>query len=361
MQARSLSNEEVTSKIGDLCFKCESLAHAQTGHYGFFRHSSGLINLHTLQCENIFLNLNLSLHDILNYESGNTFLRTGDNTSPKISAWICVGIELLLLSETESTGQNYLVLLYSSFKATFKTSCAKERVAIIMLKSTCQYISWQTTKLLNKLFLHKTMPAPHDDSLVYKRTVLLLFPVTTGSWSSCLHSSGGLANWRAKAPAAFPKRWVTVDWVSFSYFLLLYLISLRCRLDDGCSSWTLDVPAPPAAVAGAADRGGSGRPGGGCRGAAARCQRSSPGWGGGGQWRRQELRAPGRGPRGPGGSAGPGEWVRLLTPSLHVETVPLLGRIKENTGVRGDSRVCLGPRAIITKGPYKLLSSPSKS
>lgn len=66
---------------------------------------------------------------------------------------------------------------------------------------------------------------------------------------------------------------------------------------------------PAAAVSGAAGRGGAGRSGGGVRGAAARCQRSAPGGGGGVQPGQLELRAPGRGRRRPGGRAGPGESV----------------------------------------------------
>lgn len=68
-----------------------------------------------------------------------------------------------------------------------------------------------------------------------------------------------------------------------------------------------NVTAAPAAVAGAAGRGGAGRSGGGFPGAAARCQRSAPGGGGGVQRGQQELRGPGRAAGRAAGRAGPGE------------------------------------------------------
>ena len=86
------------------------------------------------------------------------------------------------------------------------------------------------------------------------------------------------------------------------------MFPLRGSAGDGSGSLLLslgNVAARPAAVAGAAGRGGAGRPGGGVPGAAARCQRSAPGGGGG--VRRRQLRAPGGEPRGAGGRAGPGE------------------------------------------------------
>lgn len=89
-----------------------------------------------------------------------------------------------------------------------------------------------------------------------------------------------------------------------------------CRCSDhGFGSLLLllslgDFTAPPAAVVGAAGRGGAGRSGGGFPGAAAQCRRCAPGGGGGVQRGQQELRGPGRGARGAGGRAGPGESVR---------------------------------------------------
>lgn len=95
------------------------------------------------------------------------------------------------------------------------------------------------------------------------------------------------------------------------------MFSHCCCTDHGFSSVLVlslgNVTTSPAAVSGAnvtVSKGGAGRSGGGFPGAAARCQRSAPGGGGGVQQGQQELRARGRGPREAGGRAGPGQSVR---------------------------------------------------